>query len=273
MPTEPPTQRANSFSPELKASIIDLMGFSAENRVCRRLVDLHVENASLAGVIARLRQILPTGSLHIEVRDDTPIKASLDLKQVKVGDALSDLARLAGCRLYVLPDTLLIAPEAKLSPGELHAIGYSVYNGVGYFSNYGNGTEWLRGGGGGASGSKARNLFARAIAQEATGQDTTTDEMRGLVPATVETTFGAFSPESQAMIQELANYINEGPPRPALPVGFSVFPVSLTANTPVTIIIPNPGQITLSFPPNPVDALSSNSKAVSRGLGIMWNER
>lgn len=240
------------------------MAFSAQDRVCRRLVDLHVENATLGGVITRLRQILPTGSLHIEVHGDTPIKASLDLKQVRVGDTLSDLARLAGCKLYVLPDTLMIMPELQLSSAERSSFNV----------DKGKGVEWLREGINWSSSSTAANLFARAVAQEATGQDTTTDEMRGLIPSTVETTFGAFSPESQSMLQEIASNLNQRFQGYVPRNGFYVAPIHLNASSPVTIRIPNPGQISIVFPPNnPLDPSASDSKALPRGFGIMWNER
>ena len=271
VPTIPDKKGTNSFSPELKASIGNLLAFSTENRVCKRLVNLHVENATLGGVIARLRQILPTGSLHLEVRGDTPIKVSLDLKQVSVGDALSDLARLAGCRLYVLPDTLLIVPEAKLSPGELRAIGYSTYNGVGYFSNDGDGTEWLRAGGSVASGGKAIQLFTRAIAQEVTGQDTTTNTVRGLTPGVTQTRFGALSPDSQAMLKDIANFINDGKQGYVSKIGLQFFPISLNADSLVRINISSPGQINISFPVSPLDPSTSNAKAAHRGFGMIWS--
>ncbi len=222
--------KKSPLSPEQKATVNKLLAVLQQARVCKLPIDLKVENATLEEVTNRIKTMLPSQAITIEVRSAKPVQMGFDLKSTRVGDVLDHVAALAGCRLFVLSDRLLIAPSSLLTEAELRDIRQK------------RGGEWAKSTESGASGWSAKiqatELFTRAVAQEATGSTA-----KPLPPGVMKTTFGSFSPDSQAMLQEMASWSSGGvgQPTPDAP------PFHLSAESPVSVDTSKPNTIDITF--------------------------
>ncbi|RYX80742.1 hypothetical protein EON83_27315 [bacterium] len=217
----------DSLSSDKKAAIKRVLGLSKQGRVCKNLIDLKLDGASLEEVVAGVKRMLPSASLIVAVRSAQPVSVSLDLKQTRVGDVLSHVAALAGCKLFVRANGLIIAPQTQLTEFELKDFRER------------RGGDWLQcteaGGGKWAINSRGNQLFTEAIAKEVAG----TGSPSGLI----KTTFGKFSPDSQAILREMVASLNEKPsanPRQQ--------PLHLNASSAVHIEISAPQTVSVRFP-------------------------
>ncbi|RYX80744.1 hypothetical protein EON83_27325 [bacterium] len=241
----PPTTTAPT-SLAASPAVKKVLGLAQQSNVCQRLIDIKTDNASFADVVERIKEKLPTNTLKVEVRGANPVSVSLDLKQAKVGDILSNVAALAGCKLFVHDAQLIVGPPAQLSAVELADFRQQ------------KGGDWLqsRDSGGAEWGSDVSGnlLLLGAIAQEAVGAD----------QGSVKTTFGKFSPESQEILLALAASLN------ARQVGIirapgtpPVLPLHLGASSPIKIEATGPENISVLFP-----ADLSNPNAPTTGIRV-----
>lgn len=227
----PPTPKTfKPLPPEQKAQVQKLLALSRQENICKSLLDLKMQNATLQEVATRIKGMLQGQAVAIEVRGASPVRLGFELKQVAVGDVLSHVAALAGCKLFVLSSGLLLTPSSQLTEAERLDMEQR------------RGGEWSKSSASGGYGWSARNeqstFFTRAIAQEATGSDA-----KPLPATVVKTTFGSFSPESQIMLQEMVSWMNEED-RITHP---KVAPLYLNAASPVTVDTSNPRGISVLF--------------------------
>lgn len=229
-PTLPAKKNPKPLSPDQKTALDKVLAITHQENLCKSIIDLKVENATLDDVTTRIKAMLPGQTIAIEVRGANLVHVGFDLKGAKVGDTLDHVAALAGCRLFVFSRGLLIAPTALLTEAELSDI------------KQWRGGEWAKdleaGGTGWYIGREANQLFARAIAQEATGSDA-----KPFPAGVVKTTFGNFSPDSQAILQQMATDIREH--RRSVDPGAP--PFHLSPDSPIAVDTSNPTAISISF--------------------------
>lgn len=85
--------------------------------VCKSSLDLQVKDATLDDVIARVKKVIPA-TTPIEVRKARPICVSFDLPGTTAGGVLGTVGSLAGCKLWVFDDRLLLSPSEELTAAE-----------------------------------------------------------------------------------------------------------------------------------------------------------
>ncbi len=192
-----------------EASLAKIAVIAQAASVCGNAIDLKMENATLQDVIAGIKQRLPNHTINLEVRGDSPVRVGFDFKGVNVGNLLTPVAALAGCKLYVLHSGLLIAPPSQLTEDErldIRKVGggeWALNIESGVHDDAIRNADGLRMIGWDIQ-REANRLFSRAIAQEVTGSDA-----KILPSVSAKTTFGNFSPDSQAMLQQMADWVRE----------------------------------------------------------------
>jgi hypothetical protein len=240
-PATPLPAKKSPLSPEQKATVEKLLALSVQEHLCKSRIALKVDGASLEGVIARIKEVLPNEPVAIEVRGASPVRVGFDLKDASVSDVLQPIAALSGCKLWVLSRGLLIAPPSQLTKAEWADVNQS------------RGGEWAKnatvGTGGRSSQDVKSELFTQAIAQEATGS-----QAKPLPPQVMKTTFGSFSPQSQAMMQEIVGWMNEGEHNS----NPNAVPLHLNAGSSVTVDTTSPYGVTIYFGGGTSDAATPN---------------
>jgi len=223
--------KKSPMTPEQKATVTKILALSRQSNVCKSVIDLKVENATLEDVVNRVKTMLPGQAVTVEVRGANPVRVGFDLKGSKVGDVLDHVAALAGCKLFVLSGGLLIVPPSQLTEAERADV-----------RQY-QGGEWAKSTEAGGSSWSVRNqesdLFTHAIAQEATGSNASP-----LPAGVIKTTFGNFSPEAQTMLQELATWSAES----VHLLNPSVAPLHLSVGSLISIDSSQPNSIFITFP-------------------------
>jgi len=251
-PTLPAKKSFKPPSAEQKAAVAKAMTIAQGARAAKNVVDFKMENASLDQVIARVKEMLPGQPVSVEVRGAQPVKVSFDLKNTRVGNVLSNVAALAGCRLWVVSSGLLIAPKAQLTQAELADM------------KAGQAGEWAldlnavgRDGGerGWSSATVRDRLLARAIGQEVTGGDDPT----ALPAVKANMTFGEFSPSSQMMLQQIADSAIDDT-RVTDP---GIAPIRLSSSSLVSIDTSRPGWLHIGLHNGP-----SDPGPMGAGIGI-----
>ena len=169
------------ITPEIKADADQVMSIARNMEICKYALNLKLEDATLEDAAARIKATFPDQQIEIRQRDARPLKVSLDLKETTIGSVLSAIATLTDCQLWVLPDGLLIAPPDKLDTLEKDLVQNRVAGAWG--------SVWT-------NSSKGIPLLTAAIVAEALGGK----------PGAIKTTLDKFSPESRAMLQQLANW-------------------------------------------------------------------
>ncbi len=222
--------KKSPLSSEEKATIAKVIAISHQENVCKNRLNLKMDNATLEDVVARVKELLPGQTIAVEVRGASPVHVGFNLKGARVGDVLDHVAALAGCKLFVLSNGLLIAPASLLTGAELQDIKQR------------QGGEWAKstesGGSSWSTKSGASSLFTRAVAQEATGSNTTP-----LPTGVLKTTFGNFSPEAQAMLQEMASWVSEA----THPLNPNAASLHLNAGSPISVDTSDPNVIHITF--------------------------
>lgn len=225
--------KKSPLSPEQKVAADKVMAMVRQQKVCNTPIDLKVTGATLEDVIAHIKAAFPNQVIAIEVRDAHRVRMDFDLQGVRIGDALASVATLAGCKLFVFSSGLLIAPPSQLTDAEKQSIKQTEGGEwVKSVENAGSsGTFW-------SNGTKADQLFARAIAQEVTGSDA-----KPFPSANVKTTFGNFSPECQAMLQQIVDSSMEG----ARQLTPWATPFHLTADAPIAVDTTDPKAVHITI--------------------------
>ncbi len=226
-PTQPDTSKSAALTPEQNAEIERVMSISRYEEFCKQALDLKLENATIEEAITRIKTTFPSKQVEIRQRDARPLKVSLDLKETTVGTVLTGIATLADCKLWVLPDHLLIAPPGQLNSAEKKMIELRQAG------------EWWQstesGGHGWSNLTFARKAIAIAVAQEV--------KAKGLTE--IKTTFGSFSPQIQGALQKLVNFGRMGP-------------LILSPESPVTVNLTDPKWVTIECD---AGATASNSSS------------
>ena len=223
----PPTALGGApFTSQQNAEIERVMSVARYEEFCKSALDLQLKDATIEEISTRIKAAFPSQQVEIRQRDAHPIKISIDSKETTVATVLSSVAALADCKLWVLPDGLLIAPLSKLNPNEKELVEKHMA---------GNWAENLIGGGHGWSSDLiGRKIFAIAVAQEV--------KANGLAPnekGVVKTTFAKFSPQSQDILRQMANWsANESS---------EYKPFILAPDSPVSVDTAKPGWVTVDL--------------------------
>ncbi|RYG55191.1 hypothetical protein EON80_30985, partial [bacterium] len=101
------------LSAEQKVAVEKFLAVAGQEKFCKKTIDFKIENASLEDIIASIKRIAPGENVAIEIRGARPLQLSFDLKQEKTGNLLNNVAALAGCKLFLRPEGLLIAPTLE----------------------------------------------------------------------------------------------------------------------------------------------------------------
>ena len=224
------------LSAEQKAAVDKALAFWDQARICKTPIDLKMTDATLDDVVARIKQEPKANGISIEVRDAIPTRLSFDLKQTKIGNILDIVAGLAGCKLYLLPSGLLIAPESKLFPVELQDIQDSRER---------KGGQWIKSSDSGLGGWNTWQPVGKVLFQ-AVAADITGKPVEQLPSGIINTTFDHFSPQSQQLLLVCADSFNENR-RLSSP---DAAEVHLKDASPVMVKIYAPDRLGVSFLPD-----------------------
>ena len=234
--TNPPTSfQPAPLTPEQTKAIDRISSISRYEEFCKMPLDLKLEDGTIDDAVKRIKAAFPTQRFEIRQRDARPLKLSLNLKETTVGSVLSGMAALADCRLWVMPDGLLIAPPAKLTKAEQELVGRMD---AGEWTQSGENPENQRADwGGNVSWSAETNgqmLMANIIA----------DEIKLLkVDGPVKTTFGQFSPQTQKALRQLVDWSNAGRAE-----GYPLMrPLLLSSDSPVKVSFTKPKWISIDL--------------------------
>ena len=262
------------LAPEKRETFRKFVDLANMENVCKFPLDLKVKDASLEQVVAQIKKVLPPKTL-IEVRGALPVRVTFDLHDTTVGGALGPVGSLAGCKLWVFADRVLLSPPGSLSALELADVEAMT------------GGEWSRNVAAGGSGwwaqgqGKTQLLSAMAdvfeqhfakIATAATGgannvvNGATTvagaagTESISKKAASTVVLFGDLSPDAQAIMQQLVAWTNSEFRQANPRVGV----VTLSPNTKITFNNSNPHDVSLDVK-NEAD---SNLAPPSMGWGF-----
>lgn len=246
---------------------------------CKRPITLKVTNATLEDVIAKARIAFPAKT-RIEVRDARPVHVSFDLKATTAGEALQSVGALAGCKVWLFDDHLLISPLESLIPSENKDVDEQT------------GGEWGRSVAAGGSGWSAqikgvstlldamvkvfdqRRLLTNAVATPvlttqntgpaATSQtqgNTASEAGKSPQPKPTVVTLGELSPDAQAVLTQLVAWQNESSRRNPM-----YQPIILAPDTKITFDeSQEQDHVSLGVHPHPDD---SNSHPTMAGWGF-----
>lgn len=208
-----PTIAPRPFStpaPKPKPQMADakkLLELLRNRDVCKIPLDLRVNNATLEEIAARVQKMIAAPAPKIVVRGALPVRLSFALKNSTVGDALGSAGLLAGAKLWVFADHLLLAPEAALSKEEQAALKENGGNEWGF--NNSNKIQFF------VWDNELRRVFTNLIGDELKAKfsgatPATTAPVAGQVPVPVaKTTFSQLSPEAKEMVQQLVEQSNQ----------------------------------------------------------------
>lgn len=250
-PAAPAKKNFKPLSAEQKAEVAKAMTISLVTQVGKSVVALKMDGASLEQVIARVKEMSPGQPVPVEVRGARPVKVSFDLKQARVGTVLSNVACLAGCRLWVVGTGFLIAPKSLLTEAELADMKAGQ---VGEWRANADAGDPDGGNNGWSTSSTRDRLLARTIGQEVTGGA----DAAALPAMKVKMTFGDFSPASQGALQQLAASATAPGPGQVIhvggaPIGYVSPPIRLVPTSPISIDTSKPGWLDIVITNNPSD--------------------
>ncbi|RYX83652.1 hypothetical protein EON83_13690 [bacterium] len=184
------------LSEQQKVELKQVVAMFRWEEACQQSIDLKIENATVADVMARVEPMLPTKSLPLQVRETSAVRLSFDLKQTRVGDILANVAALSGSRLYMLPQGLLMAPEHVLSEGQQ----WEMLEGLS--------GEWAQGGRVRSASpwvtKRLNKLLTQRLSQELTGKDALKAPK-----GTLKTTVGQLSQPTQMLLRQMAVCMKE----------------------------------------------------------------
>ena len=206
----------NQITPQMKGDAAQVMSIARNMEICKYALDLKLEDATIEDAAERIKATFPDQNIVIRQRDARPLKVSLDLKETAIGSVLNAVATLTDCQLWVLPDGLLIAPPNKLDTLEKEIVKNGVAGAWG--------SPWT-------ISSKGNTILIRAIAAEALGNKI----------GSIKTTLDKFSPESRAMLQQVANWQGRSFARINRP------PLTLRPDSPVAVSITEADTIMLDI--------------------------
>ncbi len=225
--------------------------------VCKFPIDLKVKDASLEQVVAQVKKVLPPKTL-IEVRGALPVRVTFDLHDTTVGGALTSVGSLAGCKLWVFADRVLLSPPGSLSGVENADIEAMT------------GGEWSRNVAAGGSGWWAKgqgerqllltvaDVFEQHLAKNPAAVAVATINATGVgavtrpTPMTAPTAvllFGDLSPDAQAIMQQLVQWTNAGGHYRDPNIGL----ITLSSNTKITFDNSNPHDVEIAVQ-NPLES-------------------
>lgn len=172
-------------------------------RLCKTPLDLNVQNASLEDIAARVRKTLPQPAAPIEVRGALPMRLTFELKQSTVGASLRAAGALAGVKLWVFFDHLLLAPETAISPEERDALKAETASEepeIGVVNRQFSKED-----------TKRTRIFSAMVVEEIKARclQANTSIATGKTEPTLQITFGQLSPDAQMMLQELVHKNND----------------------------------------------------------------
>ena len=246
LPMPPLTIDKAPLSTKQQSEIERILSISRNEEFCHNALDLKLENATIEDVIARIKAAFPQQQVEIRQRDARPLQVSLDLQETTVGTVLQGVAELADCKLWVLPDGLLIAPPGKLNQVERELAERRLVGDWGQRSeNYEEG--W-------SNNSEGRRAFANVIAREVKANNLTPD-----AKGYVKTVFGQFSPQAQQALQQLVTWAKseDMEDRTAIIddrlVTFNVQPFVISPNLPIDVNLTEPRWIEIQFGQAPSD--------------------
>ena len=199
--TNPPTTfQPAPLTPKQQADIERINAITRYEEFCKMPLDLKLENGTIDDAIKRIKAAFPTQQVEIRQRDVRPLKLSVDLKDTTVGTVLSGMAALSDSVLWVMPDSLLIAPPGKLTQAEQDLVGM-MYAG-----------PWIQSGENPTNAGNAGNAAISWTAQQDADMlfaNIIADEIKLLkVDGPVKTTFGQFSPQAQKALWQLVTWSN-----------------------------------------------------------------
>jgi hypothetical protein len=176
-----------------------LAALAEQENLCNTPVDLTAHGATIQEIADKLKVALPRLA-PVEVRQASAARFSIDLQKTKAGQILESVASLAGARLYLFADRLLITQEAQLSADERQ-----------------NAIDWLHSSGSNGSSMRAR-FKARVALTEGivAGLDDLTTQVTRNAPAGVtgsnsqQFRMGQLDPELQQLIERLVNLPRSG---------------------------------------------------------------
>ncbi|HEX8465014.1 MAG TPA: hypothetical protein VF627_10400 [Abditibacterium sp.] len=216
-----PVKNPKPLSPEVKTKIDKYLALAHLEALCKTQLDLKVENSTVERVFASIQFNFPTETIPISARGVAASSFSFDLKEQNVGYLLQYVANRSDANLYLLSSGLLIAPASQLTEAERGDVAR------------GEGGTWpknLRAGGHSWSTKiAAQKLFYSTVAHEVTKSDANPQ-----APLAVKTTFDAFSPDSQAMLQQIAAWCDQ-------------IPWVLHPGSPVEVDVSKPAEVSITF--------------------------
>ncbi|MBV9471043.1 MAG: hypothetical protein JOZ57_17535 [Abitibacteriaceae bacterium] len=115
--TKLPSPSFQPLSSDTRAAIGKAMHLVRLMESIKVPLKLKVTNASLEDITARIKAALPAKVL-IEVRQPSPARFTLELRDMPAAQILDAVAALSGNKLYVLSDRLLIAQDNQLTDAE-----------------------------------------------------------------------------------------------------------------------------------------------------------
>ena len=203
-----PAQPGFQLPPTKKATFRRIVDLANMENVCKSSLDLQVKDATLDDVITRVKKVIPATTL-IEVRKARPVRVSFDLPGTTAGGVLGTVGSLAGCKLWVFDDRLLLAPSEELTAAEKADTEKMM------------GGEWSRNVAAGGSGWWARGngqtqlllAMADVFNQQAAKAPATPGVMAQPLsnkPAPAVILFGDLSPDAQAIMHQLVGWAFEG---------------------------------------------------------------
>ena len=201
------------------------LAFFQIQKLCTTPLALKVQNASLESIAAHVRKTLPLPAPPVEVRGALSMRLTFDLKESTVGAALKSAGALAGAKLWVFPDHLLLAPETALSVEEQDAIKAEMASQetqIGVTRRE-------------CSPEDIRNTttLSRLIVGEikARSEGTKAPLANVQTEPSLKTTFGQLSLDSQMLLQELVSKYNRYNASRADPSTISSPPFTLSSDT------------------------------------------
>jgi len=100
-----------------KVAVARAIGLVDQENLCLTPISLKVKDATVEEIVKQVQDALPTKT-SIEVRHAGAARFTFDLQKTALGQVLEPAAQLAGCKLFVLSDRLLIAPVDQLTEKE-----------------------------------------------------------------------------------------------------------------------------------------------------------
>ncbi len=243
------------LSPEQQAHLEQILAIAHHEDVCKNLLDLKVENATLAQIIERIKAAFPNQDIAIEVRQTEPVRLSFNVEATRVGDLLQSVAALSNCKFWVLPGGLLISPREELTEAEHDLVRYE-QSGLWAKDKAAIVELW-------SNDAISRTLFEQIIAQEVLAS--------GLQPeadGSIKLAFGDFSGSSQQILRRMVAEISSAGNQKSDFVPNKAQPAfHLSPDSPITVNASKyPDKFVISFDGNPSDTAAPILRSASTGL-------